>query len=156
MSPMPTPRSAGSPTRNWARAGDSGNGKAHAAAAVELERAAAEMAAAEIGLQQMTEAAATGEARRSGLERRRTELAERQSQLKRWLDENEAQRRVLNTAVVPEATLAEAEAEMAQAVTTAEAARAAATSRRSACKPSEPTRPLRSTARARPSAVSPT
>jgi len=107
--------------------GDSGNGKAHAAAAVELERAAAEMAAAEIGLQQMTEAAATGEARRSGLERRRTELAERQSQLKRWLDENEAQRRVLNTAVVPEATLAEAEAKIAQAVTTAEAARAAAT-----------------------------
>jgi chromosome segregation protein len=105
---------------------DAGNDKGHVAAAAELERAAAELAAAEIGLQQMTEAAATGEARRAGLERRRAELAERQSQLKRRLDESERQRRTLGESAVPEAVLAEAEARVAQAAAQAETARAAA------------------------------
>jgi chromosome segregation protein len=106
--------------------GDAGNDKAHATAAAELERAAAELAAAEIGLQQMTEAAATGEARRVALQRRRAELAERQSQLKRRLDENEEQRRSLGETAVPAAALAEAGAAIVEAAAWVEAARAAA------------------------------
>src|SRR5579864_1606694 len=106
--------------------GDTGNDKAHAVATAELDRAAAELAAAEIGLQQMTEAAATGEARRVALQRQRAELAERQSQLQRRIDENEAQRRALGGSAVPTALLAEAEAKVAQAATEAETARAAA------------------------------
>jgi chromosome segregation protein len=106
--------------------GDTGNDRAHAIATAELERAAAELAAAEIGLQQMTEAAATGEARRAGLERRRAELAERQSQLQRRLDETEAQQHAVGDSAVPAATLAEAEAKIAQALAQAEAARIAA------------------------------
>ncbi|HEV2188286.1 MAG TPA: chromosome segregation protein SMC [Stellaceae bacterium] len=106
--------------------GDTGNDRAHAAATAELDRAAAELAAAEIGLQQMTEAAATGEARRVALQRQRAELAERQSQLQRRIDENEAQRRSLGENAVPAAMLAAAEAKVAQAATDAETARAAA------------------------------
>jgi chromosome segregation protein len=103
-----------------------GNDKAHAAATAEVQRAAAELATAEIGLQQMTEAAATGEARRVSLERRRTELAERQSQLKRRIEENEAQRGALGASAVPQAALADAGAAIAQAAAEAETARAAA------------------------------
>jgi chromosome segregation protein len=96
------------------------------AAAIELERAAAELAAAEIGLQQMTEAAATGEARRVSLQRRGADLAERQSKLKRRIDENEQQRRTLSASAVPATALAEANAAIARALAEAEAARAAA------------------------------
>jgi chromosome segregation protein len=106
--------------------GDAGNDKAHAIAAAELERAAAELATAEVGLQQMTEAAATGEARRVALQRRRAELAERQSQAKRRLDENEEQRRVLGETAVPATALAEAGAAIDEAAARVEAARATA------------------------------
>jgi chromosome segregation protein len=105
---------------------ESGSGKAQAAAEAELARAAAELAAAEIGLQQMTEAAATGEARRISLQRRHVELTERHNQLKRRADENEQQRHALGASAVPEATLAEAAAEIARAADQAETARAAA------------------------------
>ena len=76
------------------------------------ERAAAELAAAEIGLQQMTEACATGEARRVALERRRSELAERRQRLRQRLDESEAQRRSLGDASVPQAAIEAAAAEL--------------------------------------------
>ena len=105
--------------------GDVGKDKAHAAAAAELERAAAELAAAEIGLQQMTEAAATGEARRAALERRRAELAERQENLRRRVGNNDAQRRDLGETRVPEAALTEATRKVAEAIVAAETARAA-------------------------------
>ncbi len=104
---------------------DAGNDKAQATAAAALEHAAAELAAAEIGLQQMTEAAATGEARRVALQRQRAELAERQNQLQRRVDESVEQRRELAAAAVPEAALAAAGAAIAQASAAAEAARAA-------------------------------
>jgi chromosome segregation protein len=105
---------------------DAGDPKARAAASAELEKAAAELAAAEIGLQQMTEAAVTGEARRAGLERRRVELAERQSRLKQRLDENAAQRRALSEAAVPQPAMTEAAAKVSAASQQVEAARNAA------------------------------
>jgi chromosome segregation protein len=106
--------------------GDAGEDKSRTALAAELERAAAELAAAEIGLQQMTEAAATGEARRAALERRRAELAERQERLRRRLDENGVQRNALGESVVPESAIDEAAAKVAKATKAGEAARAAA------------------------------
>ncbi len=105
---------------------DAGDPKARAAASAELDKAAAELAAAEIGLQQMTEAAVTGEARRAGLERRRAELAERQARLKQRLDENAAQRRTLAEAAVPQPAMTEAAAKVAAAGHQVEAARTAA------------------------------
>ena len=97
------------------------------AAAAALERAAAELAAAEIGLQQMTEACVTGEARRGGLERRRSELAERQRRLRQRLDENAAQRRTLAEASVPQAAIDAAAAQIVAAAAEVETDRIAAT-----------------------------
>ncbi|HZK90832.1 MAG TPA: chromosome segregation protein SMC [Stellaceae bacterium] len=105
---------------------ESGDGQVRHAAAGGLERAAAELAAAEIGLQQMTEACVTAEARRSGLERRRAELAERSARLRQRLDENAAQRRALGAAGVPAEALEAAAAEIAATAAQAEAGRAAA------------------------------
>jgi chromosome segregation protein len=106
--------------------GESSDDKTRAAAAAALERAAAELATAEIGLQQMTEACVTAEARRGGLERRRAELAERRDRLQRRLDENAAQRRALGEASVPQAVIAEAAAQVAAASAQAETNRATA------------------------------
>jgi chromosome segregation protein len=106
--------------------GESGDDKACAAAAAARERAAAELAAAEIGLQQMTEACVTAEARRSGLERRRAELAERRARLQQRLDENAAQRAALGAASVPPPAIAEAAAKVTAAAAQVEADRAAA------------------------------
>lgn len=103
-----------------------GDGKARAAAGAQLDKAAAELAAAEIGLQQMTEAAVTGEARRAGLERRRAELAERGTRLRQRLEENAAQQRKLGEAAVPETVVAEAAAKLAAATAQVETKRAAA------------------------------
>jgi chromosome segregation protein len=105
---------------------DSGDQKTQAAAAAALERAAAELATAELGLQQMTEACATGEARRAALERRRAELAERRRRLQRLLAENAAQRDVLVKAGVPQAAIAAAAADVVAAAAQAETERAAA------------------------------
>jgi chromosome segregation protein len=105
---------------------ESGDGTAREAAAAALERAAAELAAAEVGLQQMTEACVTGEARRGGLERRRAELAERSVRLRRRLDDNAAQRRALGEAGVPAETIAAAAAQVADAAAQVEIDRATA------------------------------
>ena len=106
--------------------GESGDATARETAAAGLERAAAELAAAEIGLQQMTEACVTGEARRGGLERRRAELAERRRRLRQRLDENEAQRSALGEAAVPQAAIADAAAQVVAAAAEADADRDAA------------------------------
>ena len=106
--------------------GEAGDAEARNAAAAALERAAAELAAAEIGLQQMTEACVTGEARRVALERRRGELTERQKRLGRQLDENAEQRRALEAATVPQATLDAAAAQIVAAAAEVETVRAAA------------------------------
>jgi chromosome segregation protein len=107
---------------------ESGDAKAREAASAALTRAAAELAAAEIGLQQMTEACVTGEARRTALERRRAELAQRDQLLRQRLNENEAQRRALNEAGVPRSAIEAAAAVVAAAVAQTESERAAAAS----------------------------
>jgi chromosome segregation protein len=74
----------------------------------------------------MTEACVTGEARRATLERRRSELSERQKRLHRQLDENAEQCRALEAATVPQAVLDAAAAQIVAAVAAVETARAAA------------------------------
>jgi chromosome segregation protein len=106
---------------------ESGDATAREAAAAALQRAAAELAAAEIGLQQMTEACVTGEACRAGLERRRAELAERQRRLGQRVAESDTQRRALAEASVPPAAIDAAAARVTAAAAQAEADRAAAT-----------------------------
>jgi chromosome segregation protein len=106
--------------------GEAGDGTAREAAAAARGRAAAELAAAELGLQQMTEACVTAEARRSGLERRRAELAERGARLRQRLDDNAAQRKALGDAGVPQAAIAAAAAQVAAAASQVETDRGAA------------------------------
>ncbi|MBV9862528.1 MAG: chromosome segregation protein SMC [Alphaproteobacteria bacterium] len=68
-----------------------------------LRQAAAELAAAETRLQQMTEASATGEARRAALQRHLRDIAERRSRVQMRIAESERQRHALaGTAVPPE------------------------------------------------------
>jgi chromosome segregation protein len=105
---------------------EAGDAKAREDATAALDRAAAELAAAEIGLQQMTEACATGEARRVALQRRRGELAERRQRLRQRLDEGDVQRRSLGEASVPPAAIEDAATELAAASAQAEADRGAA------------------------------
>jgi chromosome segregation protein len=102
------------------------DGAARTEAARLLERAVADLAAAEIGLQQMTEACVTGEARRVGLERMRVEFAERGRRLQQRLDDNERQRAALGEAVVPDAAIEAAAAAVAGAAARVETCRAAA------------------------------
>jgi chromosome segregation protein len=106
--------------------GEGADEKARAAAVAALDRAATELAAAEIGLQQMTEACVTGEARRAGLERRRAELAERRVRLGRHLGEIDAQRRTLIDASVPDTAITDAAGRVTAAMAQAQADRAAA------------------------------
>ncbi|HTV88586.1 MAG TPA: chromosome segregation SMC family protein, partial [Stellaceae bacterium] len=106
---------------------ESGDAGAREAATAALQRAAKELAAAEIGLQQMTEACVTGEARRASLDRRRTELDERRNRLRQRLAESDAQRRALAEAGVPQAAIDAAGVKVAAAAARAEADRAAAT-----------------------------
>ena len=101
---------------------------AHTAASARVDAAAAELATAETGLQQMTEAYATAGARRGTLARQRRDLAERQSRLKVRLADNENQREMLLRATVPPAALAEAGATVAEAASAIDSARAAAAS----------------------------
>jgi chromosome segregation protein len=97
-------------------------------AAARVDAAAAELATAETGLQQMTEACAAGEARRGALDRQRRELAERQSRLRSRLAEAEKQREPLRGAIVLAAALAEAGASVAAAAAAIDDARTAAAS----------------------------
>jgi chromosome segregation protein len=105
---------------------NSGDDTARAAAAAALERAADDLAAAEIGLQQMTEACVTAEARRGALERRCAELAELAARLRRRLEENETQRRALGDAAVPAESITAAMAEVVAAAAEVEAHQAEA------------------------------
>jgi chromosome segregation protein len=89
----------------------------------------AELAAAETGLQQMTEACATGEARRAALERQRRDLAERQDRLQTRLTEAQHQRAALDAALVPPDSVAKAAVAAAEAAAAVAALRAEATAR---------------------------
>jgi chromosome segregation protein len=101
---------------------------ARAQAAERVQAAAAALATADAGLQQMTEACAAGEARRGALDRQRRDLAERQSRLRARLGEAEKQREPLRAAIVPPTALAEAGAAVATAAAAIDDARAAAAS----------------------------
>jgi chromosome segregation protein len=99
---------------------------AQAAAAARLEAAASELAIAENGLQQMTEACATGDARRAAIERQCRDLAERQARLRARLSDAQAQCENLRHATVSPEALAEAGDAVAVAAAQIEEARAAA------------------------------
>jgi chromosome segregation protein len=88
--------------------------------------AAAELAAAETGLQQMTEACATGEARRAALERQRRDLGERENRLATRRAESQQQRDALSGALVPPEAIGQASATVAEAAAGIEMARAGA------------------------------
>ncbi|HEV8032054.1 MAG TPA: chromosome segregation protein SMC [Stellaceae bacterium] len=88
--------------------------------------ASGELAGAETGLQQMTEACATGEARRAALERQTRDLAERQGRLQARLADSEQQRAALAATLVPPEALAQAAAAVAEAATQLETGRSAA------------------------------
>ncbi|HEX3863920.1 MAG TPA: chromosome segregation protein SMC [Stellaceae bacterium] len=100
---------------------------ARAAAMAQAQEAAAQLASAETGLQQMTEACAAGDARRTALDRQRRDLVERQSRLQARLAETERQRAPLLSAVVAPAAIAEAASAVAAASSEVEGGRDAAT-----------------------------
>ncbi|HEX3882167.1 MAG TPA: chromosome segregation protein SMC [Stellaceae bacterium] len=85
-------------------------------AAALVEEAGAQLAIAETGLLQITEACATGEARRGALERERRDLAERRARLDSRLADGQRQRGALAAALVPAETMAERETEASAAV----------------------------------------
>ena len=93
-------------------------------AAARADSAARELAVAETGLLQMTEACATGEARRAALERQRRDVAERRARLRARLAESEQQRAALHRTLVPPTAMAEAEAAVVAAAEAVEQARA--------------------------------
>jgi chromosome segregation protein len=99
---------------------------ARAAAAARAEAAAADLESGETGLQQMTEACASGEARRSALDRQRRDLTDRRSRLQARLAEGEQQRESLARTIVSPAAMADANAGVAEALALIDSARAAA------------------------------
>jgi chromosome segregation protein len=99
---------------------------ARAAAAARAEAAASDLESAETGLQQMTEACAAGEARRSALDRQRRDLADRRSRLEARLAEGEQQKEALARTIVSPAAMADSSAAVAEALALIDSARAAA------------------------------
>jgi len=97
---------------------------ARAEAAHQFDSAAAALAAAEAGLQQMIEACATGEARRAALGRQYRDLAERHSRLQARLADSEREREPLLAVMVAPEALATAAAAIAAAAARVEADRA--------------------------------
>jgi len=102
------------------------DGAAYAEAENRLAAAGPQLARAESGLLQMTEACATGEARRAALERERRDLFERRARLDARLADGERQRAALSRALVSAEALAQHGAAVAAAVAEIEACRAAA------------------------------
>jgi chromosome segregation protein len=98
-------------------------------ATARLDEAGAQLAVAENGLMQMTEACATGEARRGALERERRDLGDRRTRLEARRADAKAQREKLAGAQVPAAALAEHEADAAALAAEVEARRADAAAR---------------------------
>ncbi|HEY1796987.1 MAG TPA: chromosome segregation protein SMC [Stellaceae bacterium] len=98
-------------------------------AAARLDEAGAQLAVAENGLLQMTEACATGEARRGALERERRDLNDRRVRLDSRLAEAKKQREVLAAGQVPAGALAEHEAAAAALAAEIETRRADASAR---------------------------
>src|SRR5260370_381716 len=99
--------------RSLQRAGES-EAKEQIEAEARHRAAGAELAAAETGLQQMTAACATGEARRAALARPRHDLAARRNRLQARLADGEQQRMALDAALVSEVSLAQAAAAVAE------------------------------------------
>jgi len=99
---------------------------ARAAATAQAAATAAELETAETGLQQMTEACAAGEARRSALDRQRGDLADRRSRLEARLAEGEQQKEALARTIVSPAAMADATAAVAEALALIDSTRAAA------------------------------
>jgi chromosome segregation protein len=106
--------------------GTVGAEREHAGAAERLKEAAAELASADIGVQQMTEACAAGDARRAALERQGRDLGERRTRLLARLGDAERQRAAAGGSLVPPETLAAAAAAVDQAACETAAARIAA------------------------------
>jgi chromosome segregation protein len=94
-----------------------------AGAAQQQADAAAALAAAETGLQQMTEACASGEARRAAFERQRREVADRRERLVARLADSERQHAAALAAIVPAETIAAAATAAAETAGAIEAAR---------------------------------
>jgi chromosome segregation protein len=101
---------------------------ARAAAATQAAAAATELETAEIGLQQMTEACAAGEARRTALERQRRDLADRRKRFEARLAESERQREPLGETIGSPNADAASNAAVAGATALVESARSVATS----------------------------
>jgi chromosome segregation protein len=103
-------------------AGETERARAMAAVAA----ASADLATAEAGLQQMTEACAAGEARRGALDRQRRDLADRRVRLAARLADSQRQREPLLGAIVSPDAIAAAGAVVAAVADEVETARAAA------------------------------
>ncbi|MBV9152538.1 MAG: AAA family ATPase, partial [Alphaproteobacteria bacterium] len=97
---------------------------ARADAARQFDIAAAALTAAETGLQQIIEAAATGEARRAALDRQHRELNERHNRLRARLADAERERAPLLANVIAPTILTEAAAAVANAAARVESDRA--------------------------------
>src|SRR5262249_32977991 len=106
--------------------GDGHDDTARAEAGARLAEAAADLASAETGLQQMTEATATGEARRGALERQKRELAERRGRVQMRLSESVRQRTTVTASLDPPQAIEAAARELAEADDGAESRGAAA------------------------------
>ncbi|MGH7094111.1 MAG: hypothetical protein ACREFB_11320, partial [Stellaceae bacterium] len=89
----------------------------YAEAASRLAEASVQLSRTESGLLQMTEACATGEARRAALERERRDLGERRSRLDARLANGERQRAALSDALVSAEALAQHAAAVVAAAT---------------------------------------
>jgi chromosome segregation protein len=94
-----------------------------------LDEAGAQLSVAENGLMQMTEACATGEARRAALERERRDLGDRRTRLDARLADAKRQRETLAGAQVPAGALAEHEAAAAALAAEIETRRADSSAR---------------------------
>jgi chromosome segregation protein len=98
---------------------------ARAAAMAQAATTGAELETAETGLQQMTEACAADEARRTAFERQRRDLADRRNRLEARLAESQQQREPLLRAIGSPAAMADASAAVAEAAALIDSARAA-------------------------------
>src|SRR5439155_25003911 len=103
-------------------AAEAARGKAQA----QLDAAATALAAAETGLQQMTEACATGDARRAALDRLRSDLTERYQRLQARLAESKSLPEPLLAATVSPAAVTAAGAAVSDAAGQVETGRDAA------------------------------
>jgi chromosome segregation protein len=109
---------------------DAASGGARKQAAAQVEQAATDLNAADLGLQQMTEACAAGDAKRAAFQRQRRDLGERRNRVTGRLAEAETQREGLQRSAVSPDDLrkaADAVTDVASQIETAANAAVAAT-----------------------------